>query len=296
MPETRRSTLLVVNTEKPNAAAVAEELTALIEQHGNLLTKIPSGDAEPPKDLEKADLIVVLGGDGTLLGEGRRFAGRNVPVLGVNVGKLGFLAEFDLDAVREQATELFGRGQLRTREVHLLRAQIRHSDNKLEHIGYAMNEAVITAGPPYRVIELGIRIDSSIGPVVRGDGIIVSTAVGSTAYNVSAGGPIVHPHVDTTLITPIAAHSLAFRTIVVPGESSIEITPLQINDEEEGGGTTLVLDGQIQRRITSDERVLITRSSETVRLVVNSAGDYWQTLANKLHWAKPPSALPQDPE
>ena len=294
MPETRRSTLLVVNTDKPDAERVAKELTALIEKHGNLLTKIAAGDSEPPKELERADLVVVLGGDGTLLGEGRRFAGRNVPVLGVNVGKLGFLAEFDLDAVREQATELFGRGQLRTREVNLLRAQIRHKDNCLEHVGLAMNEAVITAGPPYRVIELGIRIDSSIGPVVRGDGIIVSTAVGSTAYNVSAGGPIVHPHVDTTLITPIAAHSLAFRTIAVPGDSSIEITPIQINDEEKSGGTTLVLDGQIQRRIRTDERVLITRSSDAVRLVVNTAGNYWQTLANKLHWAKPPSSMTSD--
>lgn len=293
MPESRRSTLLVVNTDKPDAEMVAKELTALIEAHGNLLAKIPAGDADFPIEAEKADLIVVLGGDGTLLGEGRRFAGRSVPVLGVNVGKLGFLAEFDLEAVREQATELFGRGQLRTREVKLLRAQVRHTDNRLEHVGVAMNEAVITAGPPFRVIELAIRIDSTMGPVVRGDGIIVSTAVGSTAYNVSAGGPIVHPLVDTTLITPIAAHSLAFRPIAVPGESAIEIMPIQINDED-GAGTTLVLDGQIQRRITRDERVLITRSRDEVRLVVNTSGNYWRTLANKLHWAKPPSSMMPD--
>ncbi len=290
MPETRRSTLLVVNPEKPDADAVAKELASLIQKHGKLLTQIPAGDGALPAVAEQADLIVVIGGDGTLLGEGRRFAGKPVPVLGVNVGKLGFLAEFDVAAVREQAEELFGRGPLRTREVNLLRAQIRKSGGSLEHVGVAMNEAVITAGPPYRVIELAIRINGSVGPVVRGDGIIVSTAVGSTAYNVSAGGPIVHPLVDTTMITPIAAHSLAFRPIAVPGTSAIEITPIQINDEH-GGGTTLVLDGQIQRRITSDERVLITRSAETVRLVVNPAGNYWRTLADKLHWAKPPSSI-----
>lgn len=290
MAETRRSTLLVVNPDKPHADKAALELIALIEQHGRLIAQIPSGDEPLPSGAEGADLIVVIGGDGTLLGESRRFAGRSVPVLGVNIGKLGFLAEFDLESVREQAESLFGRGQLRTREVSMLRAQIRTCTGCLEHVGVAMNEAVVTAGPPYRVIELGIRINGSPGPVVRGDGIIVSTAVGSTAYNVSAGGPIVHPLVDTTVITPIAAHSLAFRPIAVPGTSSIEISPIRINDEEASGGTTLVLDGQIQRRIMPDERVLVTRSAETLRLVINPANNYWRTLADKLHWAKPPAA------
>ncbi len=290
MPETRRSTLLVVNPEKPDADKAAHELAALIQTHGKLLTQIPAGNDGLPAIADEADLIVVVGGDGTLLGEGRRFAGKPVPVLGVNVGKLGFLAEFGVSEVRKQAEELFGRGTLRTREVSLLRAQIRQSDGSLEHVGVAMNEAVITAGPPYRVIELAIRINGSVGPVVRGDGIIVSTAAGSTAYNVSAGGPIVHPLVDTTMITPIAAHSLAFRPIAVPGTSAIEISPIQINTEN-GSGTTLVLDGQIQRRITSQERVLITRSAETLRLVVNPAGNYWRTLADKLHWAKPPLSM-----
>lgn len=295
MADTRRSTLLVVNTDKPDAESAAVELSALIERHGRLLGRIASGDEPLPAEAERADLIVVIGGDGTLLGEGRRFSGKPVPVLGVNIGKLGFLAEFDLESVRGQAESLFGRGALRTREVSMLRAQIRTCTDCLEHVGVAMNEAVVTAGPPYRVIELAIRINGSPGPVVRGDGIIISTAVGSTAYNVSAGGPIVHPLVDATMITPIAAHSLAFRPIAVPGTSSIEISPIRINDEEASGGTTLVLDGQIQRRVRADERVLISRSAETLRLVINPANNYWRTLADKLHWAKPP-ASPTAPE
>ncbi|MEO1715485.1 MAG: NAD(+)/NADH kinase [Planctomycetota bacterium] len=155
-------------------------------------------------------------------------------------------------------------------------------------VGHALNEAVVTAGPPYRVIELGITIEGEPGPAVRGDGIIVSTSLGSTAYNVSAGGPIVHPGVDATLITPIAAHSLAFRPIAVPGASAIELAPTQLNDDGDDG-TTLVLDGQIQRRIHSGERVSITRSDQAVQLVTNTAGSYWRTLIDKLHWAKPPA-------
>lgn len=296
MAENKRATLLVVNPEKPDADAAAMEIAALIARHGELLAQVPAGGEQSPAETERADLIVVIGGDGTLLGEGRRFAGLEIPVLGVNVGKLGFLAEFDLASVRTQAEGLFGRGTLKTREVNLLRAQIRSCTDCLEPIGVALNEVVVTAGPPYRMIELGIRINGAVGPVVRGDGLIVSTAAGSTAYNVSSGGPIVHPQVDASVITPIAAHSLAFRPIVVPGSSAIEISPIRINAEDAEAGTTLVLDGQIHRRIAPDERVLITRSAETLRVVVNTSNSYWRTLAEKLHWAKPPSSPVEMPQ
>ncbi len=288
MTVSKRSTLLVVNADKPDAQEASRELSALISEHGELVGQVPSANGNLPKEAENAELIVVLGGDGTLLGEGRRFAGGRAPLLGVNVGKLGFLAEFDLAAIREQAATLFGNGDLRTRTVPLLDVEITDSNGASEFVGSAMNEAVVTAGPPYRVIELGIRINGAKGPAVRGDGLIVSTSLGSTAYNVSAGGPIVHPNVDAMVITPIAAHSLAFRPIAVPGDSVIELDPIQIN-ESETEGTTLVLDGQIQRRITSNQRVRISRATRAVELVVNQNGDYWDTLVGKLHWGKQPT-------
>lgn len=288
MTVSKRSTLLVVNADKPDAQEASRELSALISEHGELVGQVPSGNGNLPKEAVNAELIVVLGGDGTLLGEGRRFAGGRAPLLGVNVGKLGFLAEFDLAAIREQAATLFGNGDLRTRTVPLLDVEITDHNGASEFVGSAMNEAVVTAGPPYRVIELGIRINGAKGPAVRGDGLIVSTSLGSTAYNVSAGGPIVHPNVDAMVITPIAAHSLAFRPIAVPGDSVIELDPIQIN-ESETEGTTLVLDGQIQRRITSNQRVRISRATRAVELVVNQNGDYWDTLVGKLHWGKQPT-------
>ncbi|GAB5496162.1 MAG: NAD(+)/NADH kinase [Phycisphaerales bacterium] len=288
MTVSKRSTLLVVNADKPDAQEASKELAALITEHGVLLGQVPSANGKLPDEAKNAELIVVLGGDGTLLGEGRRFAGGSAPLLGVNVGKLGFLAEFDLAAIRDQAATLFGAGDLRTRSVPLLDVEITDGNGDSQFVGSAMNEAVVTAGPPYRVIELGIRINGTKGPAVRGDGLIVSTSLGSTAYNVSAGGPIVHPMVDATVITPIAAHSLAFRPIAVPGDSVIELDPIQIN-ESDTEGTTLVLDGQIQRRITGDQRVRITRASRAVELVVNQNGDYWDTLVGKLHWGKQPT-------
>lgn len=227
-----------------------------------------------------------MGGDGTLLSQSRRFASLGTPILGINAGKLGFLAEFTLDDVRDQAAHLFGTGKLALRRVPMLNVNLAGNGSPVE--GNALNEAVITAGPPYRVIELGITINGEPGPSVRGDGVIVSTALGSTAYNVSAGGPICHPGVDATLITPIAAHSLAFRPIAVPGDAVIELIPTQLNSEGDDG-TTLVLDGQIQHRMREHQTVRIARDPKAVTLVTNPAGSYWRTLVDKLHWAKPPA-------
>ena len=288
MTSPRRSTLLVVNSDKPEAEHATDELVSLIKKHGSLLAQVPAANGAIPDEAKDADLIVVLGGDGTLLGEGRRFAGSGIPVLGVNLGKLGFLAEFDLKTLRDQGEQLFGSGELITRSVPLLSVELCNEDGSVIHVGNAMNEAVVTAGPPYRVIELGIQIDGILGPVARGDGLIVSTSLGSTAYNVSAGGPIIHPLVDATVITPIAAHSLAFRPIAVPGVSTVELDPTQINDDD-CGGTTLMLDGQIQHRITSGQRVRITRADKAVDLVVNQSGNYWHTLVSKLNWAQQPA-------
>lgn len=264
-------------------------LQQLIADHGTLAGSIETngdtGEHTPP-EAEHADLIAVIGGDGTLLAQSRRFAALGTPVLGINAGKLGFLAEFTLEDARSQAPHLFGSGELSLRRVPMLKVEL--VDGAAETIGHALNEAVVTAGPPYRVIELGITIDGVPGPAVRGDGVIVSTALGSTAYNVSAGGPICHPAIDASLITPIAAHSLAFRPIAVPGNSTIELTPTQLNDDGDDG-TTLVLDGQIQRRIREGQRVRISRSEQAVSLVTNANGSYWRTLIDKLHWAKPPA-------
>jgi NAD+ kinase len=138
------------------------------------------------------------------------------------------------------------------------------------------------------MIDLRRSIDGAPGPALSGDGIIVSTATGSTAYNVSAGGPIVGPGVDAHVITPIAAHSLAFRPVVVPAAARIEITVDRANDDGRGMGTTLVLDGQVFTRLHGNERIAVTRHPRAARFVTNARANYWQTLIDKMRWAEGP--------
>jgi NAD+ kinase len=137
------------------------------------------------------------------------------------------------------------------------------------------------------MISIAMRIDGAEGPTVSGDGIIVSTPTGSTAYNVSAGGPIVAPEVDAMVITPIAAHSLSFRPIVVGAGSRIELEMLQVNAQD-GTGTSLVLDGQVRSPLRRGDRVLIARDGPEVRFVRNPRAGYWSTLIDKMQWAVPP--------
>ena len=283
-----RRVLMLVNREKPGADDVAARVHAAVERFGTLVGEENAewgelrgfgGDGGG-----EVDLVVVLGGDGTLMAQSRRCLGLGVPLLGVNAGRVGFLAEFDADAVEAQAEALFGDGELSLRRHPVLRAEVGG-----EVAGIAVNEAVVTAGPPYRMIELCLRIDGEAGPKLSGDGLIVGTPMGSTAYNLSAGGPIMAPEVDGLVITPIAAHSLAFRPIVVVGESVVELELLRANaGNGENPGTALVLDGQVNRRLGEGDRVTIRREGRSVSFVRNGSASYWQTVIQKLHWAAPP--------
>ena len=286
-----RSVLLVVNRDKPEADAAAQRIERTIARHGRLVATIDTDDAPP--DGSGVDLIVVLGGDGTLLSESRRTTALNAPLLGVNFGKLGFMAEFDESALTDQAAELFGSGTLQFRDARLLQVTVTRGGDRCFD-GTALNEAVVTAGPPYRMIELCLRIDGRTGPIVSGDGLIVSTPLGSTAYNLSAGGPIIAPGVDAMAITPIAAHTLAFRPIAVPGSSVVELELLRVNSDGNGEGTTLVLDGQLHEPLREGDRVRVARHGRTVRLVQNPRTGYWSTLTNKLNWAARPALRPSE--
>ncbi len=287
-----RSVLLLVNVDKPDAQAAVAEVRQLISKYARVIGELPAKVGEPLADgAQHADLIVVLGGDGTLLSQARRCAGLHIPLLGVNFGKLGFLAEFDMESLRDQAAFLFGDAELPERTVGLLKADIIPPGQSTPRFsGSALNECVITAGPPFRTISLSMRINNEDGPTVSGDGLIVSTPTGSTAYNVAAGGPIVAPDVAALVITPIAAHSLSFRPIAVSVESRIELTMLRVN---RGGtfasaGTMLVLDGQVGAPLSEGDRVVVSLDSRPVRFVRNPKGGYWNTLTEKMRWAEAP--------
>ncbi len=283
-----RSALLLVNPHKPAAATAAAEVRALIEKHGRLVAELPADSSPLPAAARGAELIVVFGGDGTLLSQARRCAAPGMAMLGVNMGRLGFLAEFDMPALREQAAGIFGSGDLVIQSFSLIQVRVLPAKGEAARFeGMALNEAVITAGPPYRMISLAFSIDGHTGPTMSGDGVIISSPLGSTAYNLSAGGPILAPTVDGFAITPIAAHSLSVRPVVVPGHSRIEIKAIKVN-QELSPGTTLVLDGQVQAPVLPGDRILIERHPSSIRFVQNPRSDYWSRLIGKMNWSVAP--------
>ncbi|MHC4991960.1 MAG: NAD(+)/NADH kinase [Planctomycetota bacterium] len=246
-------------------------------------TSSPDADgAALPEDLN-ADLAIVMGGDGTLISQARRVLARGLPLVGVNFGRLGFLAEFDPQTLRDLAPVIFGPDPPMVQHM-VLEAAVSGGGAAEVRRGVALNECVVTAGPPYRMIELRLRIDGTDGPQLAGDGVIVATPTGSTAYNVSAGGPIVHRGVPSITVTPLAAHSLAFRPIVMPPNTRLEIDVARAND-----GTTLVCDGQVPIPLRAGSRVSIGRHEHAARFVMNPSTTYWRILLDKMRWAAPPT-------
>lgn len=281
--------VLLRHAAREAVAEHLEEVRAILRAHAELVDELEADDAPLPADLQ-ADLAVVLGGDGTLLGQARRVFDRDLPLVGVNFGRLGFLAEFDLQSLRAQAATVFSdRPPLRSSMPLDVRVFDDEGARELGR-GVAINDGVITAGPPFRMIELVVSINDDETTSFGGDGMIVSTPVGSTAYNVSAGGPIVSPDVDGLIVTPIAAHSLAFRPLVIGPEDRLDIAVTRANS-----GTTLVLDGQEQVALKAGCRVRFARHRQRVRFVVNPTTSYWRILIEKMRWAAPPTYRDRGP-
>lgn len=283
-----RRVVLVVNRRKSDAARAQREVSAMIEQRGEIVAVFDS-DSEDPIPRRGFDLVVVLGGDGTLLATARRFEPSDAPLIGINIGKVGFLAHLELEAVGPLAGELFGDGPLPTRTMPRLTARVYSGDSPEPRFEIsALNDVVVTAGPPFRMISYDLRIDGIAGPSVSGDGLVVSTPAGSTAYNVAAGGPIVAPGVDAYTLTPIAAHSLSFRPIVVPGGTETELR-LSVVNAGEHGGTTLVADGQVYEPLAEGDRIVMSSRGREARFVSLDGQDYWTTLRQKMRWAQRPA-------
>ena len=227
------------------------------------------------------DLIVVLGGDGTLLSIADRIGdtGSDIPILGVNFGRLGFLTEVTLPELLP-ALESVLAGTAVVHERAMIRVTAQRGDRALaEHV--VLNDVVITRGTISRLIYLAVYVDDLFVTNVKADGLIIGTPTGSTAYNLAAGGPIVHPDVEALLITPIAPHSLGNRPIVVPGHASIAIRAAA----EAGRGEIYVtFDGQTVVPFETGDELLIRPAERPLRLVGSPTRGYYDTLREKLHW------------
>jgi NAD+ kinase len=273
--------LLIAHRSKPEAARTADAIRPLLARYG-AVEEIPSGD-EPLPSVLAFDLAVVVGGDGTLIGETRRLVARGAPIVGVNAGRLGFLAEFDVADLEKHAPLVFGATPA-LRERMLLSIEVARVNGECE-VGVAINDAVITAGAPHRMIELSMSVDDDHeGVDITGDGVIIATPTGSTAYSASAGGPIVHPDVAGITITPICAQSLAFRPVVVGAHETISFGLRRVNE-----GTCVVLDGQRFIPVGRGDRVIVRRNALHAKFVANPSNRYWDALRSKMRWAAPPS-------
>ena len=237
-----------------------------------------------PADSNKANLAIAIGGDGTLLKHSRELAEQGIPLVGVNSGRLGFLARFDTDSLIKHRHAVF------TDSPKILKAMLLEIQVDNQNPITVTNEAMIAAGAPFRILELGLSIDGVPAPTLHGDGVIVATPTGSTAHNASVGGPIVDPSSNAFILAPIAAHSLAVRPIVLDGKAKITIEILQANE-----GTSLVIDGQVQCIMRAGMKMSVQQSKHTLSIVRNPARSYWNTLVDKLHWAAHPELKEKPP-
>ena len=229
------------------------------------------------------DLIVVLGGDGTLLGTAGRIAkaDSDIPILGVNFGSLGFLTEVTLPEIFT-SLESAVNGTAQTEERMMLHVTVEAGGRRLAD-RIVLNDVVVTQGALSRIIELSVSVDGESMMRIKADGLIIASPTGTTAYNLSAGGPIVHPHVDGLTITPIAPHTLTNRPVVVAGSSEIRIQPL-IHDEQSEVFATF--DGQALMPLKSDHIVTVRRAEKRLRLIRASSRGYFQVLREKLKWGE----------
>lgn len=231
--------------------------------------------------LKEADFAVVFGGDGSITSAARQLSQVNVPVIGVNLGKLGFLAEFSVGELKEFFPSLTS-GKVHIEKRMMLRCRI-FSDGREKFCSEAINDVFITAGPPFRMIELKVSVDGQSIAGCVSDGLIIATPTGSTAYNLSAAGPILSANMEAMVITPICPHSFSFRPIVINADSKVEVFGVRVNE-----GTTVSIDGQISCKLSIDDVVRVERNKGVFLVVNNPLRTQWDTLATKLSWAEKP--------
>jgi NAD+ kinase len=279
---------VISRPRRSNLSVVAPPLLKWLEERGvqalydeETAGSLP-GSTKGKTRQEVADasqLLLVLGGDGTLLAAARLAAARGIPILPMNLGSLGFLTSFTLDELYPALEDTLS-GRISVSERVMLHVELERGGKVIEN-QRVLNDAVVNKGALARMIELELRIDADFVCRYRADGLIVATPTGSTAYSLSAGGPIVHPGVESFIITPICAHMLSDRPLVVQDSSSIEMK-LSGNTES----VFLTLDGQRGIPLQATDVVRISRSKELLKLIQPPRKSYFEILRSKLKWGE----------
>lgn len=276
---------LLGNADKPGVKEEAQRLLPFLRQHA----EISVYDLEREKDLSAAtaDLALVLGGDGAILRVVRQMGYRQTPILGINLGKLGFLADLSPDELFECFPRVAG-GEFRVTDHLMFECLVEKAQGATPALDASpllgLNEVVVQAGPPFHMIDLDLAVDGERVSRFSGDGLIVSTPIGSTAHNLSAGGPILGQELSAFVITPICPHSLTYRPIVDDAGKVYIIDVVRACT-----GTALIVDGQDILPLHEGDRITIRKAPVTCRLIKVPGRSFFQTLRDKLRWGTPPN-------
>ena len=283
-PRRIRKVLIIGKRDSPEALPAIRRVARLIERRDVEVAYDPRtaralGRRARPGGAGKVDLCVVVGGDGTLLSAARSIAAHPRPILGINLGGLGFMTETTPSeaaaALRDALGGRFAVSRRMTLDVTLLRR------GRIVTRQSVLNDVVITKSALARIIDLKVTVDRQTLTAYRADGLIVATPTGSTAYSLSAGGPIIHPEMRALLISPICPHTLSMRPVVVPAASRVEIT-LETGDSE----VYLTLDGQVGHPLRFGDRVRVRQGAIPVMMVRSRRRNYFEVLRRKLRWGE----------
>jgi NAD+ kinase len=284
---------LVGRHASPGIAAPMRTLAAYLAARGHAVTvdaetaayaPVPGYDTAPLTELAgRADLAVVLGGDGTMLSLGRQLAPFDVPLIGINQGRLGFLTDIPLARMEATLDQMLDGRYIEQRRT-LLDVVVQRANGGREDT-LALNDVVVNRGSLGSMIECAVDIDGRFAYAMRADGIIVATPTGSTAYALSAGGPIIAPQLASFLLVPVAPHALTHRPIAIGDDASIAITVIRARD------AGVHCDGQAHYTLADGDRVMLKRAAFRARFLYPESHDYFAMLREKLHWSATPERI-----
>ena len=261
--------------DRPHVREEAERVKRALTQHADVVLQDMAGQSE--LSTVAADLAVVVGGDGSILRAAKQLGSNQLPIIAVNLGKLGFLADLTADAAIDCLPDICA-GNCRIVDHLMFRCKVLR-DGKTLHDELGLNETAILGGPPHSMVHIELYVDAELATTYSCDGLIVSTPVGSTAHSLSAGGPILRKDMQAFVISPISPHTLTVRPVV---DSANRIYEMVVRQSHES--TTVVVDGRDVCRLTEEHRVRIERAAPTFQLIEVHGHSYYQTLREKLGW------------
>lgn len=268
---------IVGSSGLPHVVAEADRLADLLARGGHDVRLLLAADSDPAERPAGSDLVVVLGGDGSILRAARWMGYDQVPALGVNLGRLGFLADVPREVAADALAEIAA-GRFRLVDHLMFETEVLRGDTVV-HRELGLNETSLLAGPPFSMIDIRLDVDGEPATTYRADGLIVSTPVGSTAYNLSAGGPIVRKDLDAFVFTPLNPHTLTNRPVVDSAARTYGIVVPNAN-----AGSACVVDGRVVAPLTPGDSIRIRRARPRFTLVETGRHGYYRTLREKLAW------------